>query len=124
MTETVEERLARALRVVWQRLPASTQALLDGWGYRLEPTLPPLVEGRVTWAKCRGSEGTLLFSRDQISAIPDWALQTLAAHELAHLALLRQGRDGWRDEDRTDALTASWGFEMGRLRDIVEGRES
>ena len=114
---TPEARLSAAISAVLAKLPASVRRLLDGrWSWRLVADLGRKEDGRIILGEAWYSEGMVVISGVAVRQLTeDLLLQTLVAHEIAHLVIHYRGRDEPNDEVKVNQLVRRWGFPMDRL---------
>lgn len=61
------------------------------------------------WGSCTPSTGDIRIS-DRVAGFPDWVLDAVIVHELAHLVHLHHGRDFWALAHRYPRTERAYGF--------------
>lgn len=83
--------------------------LAQTYGYGSPTSIRWVSNQRHRWGSCTPAQGTIRIS-DRLSSFPDWVLDYVLCHELAHLTESHHGQDFWNLVNRYPMTERARGF--------------
>lgn len=114
--DEMSRRFSRRMSTDRIDLAQRSNALADRYGLR-RPVHIRWSDGMTTrWGSCTPSTGTIRIS-SRLAAFPDWVIDYVVVHELAHLHVCNHGDDFWRLVYRYPKAERAIGFLIAKARD-------